>query len=226
MMGRLVVYKEVKMGSPKVRVVHTDDDTMYRTVEVQFGGRPTIRTPGKALDLTKVTGSMPVHPSIGGVNEVYRKLPVADLPKMRNNLDRQSSFSEPIDRSRRKGRNRGDVNVLFLECDEFRMSDADRQYLSDLVYTHSDVVTVPVVKNLAGLLEGGKRLDEYAKFVRGFVADVEKLNHKTIMGMLSPLPQTQTEVVSKAFMDLGLRAVCVAFDGRSPPRPPPLTLRP
>ncbi len=214
------------MGSPKVRVVEQDDDTMYRTTEVQFGGQSTIRTPGKALDLTKVTSSISVHSAIGGLNEVYKKLAVAGLPKMRNDLDLQRSFSEPIDRSLRKGRTRGDVNVLFLECDEFRMADADRQYLADLVYTHSDVVAVPVVKGLDRLLDGGKRLVEYVKFVKGFVADVEKLNHKTIMGMLSPLPQSQTEVVSRAFLDLGLGAVCVDFDGRSPSSHNQLNMRP
>jgi len=216
----------------KVKTLHSDGETLYKVMKVSVAGKELI-TPAKALELSKLPSQPQLDPKVSGVNEIYRTLEVAELKTYMGSNASAAVLERPIKSSLAKAADRGDISVLFLECrsDQASLTDiksAEVEFLSDTAYSFSDIVTVPLI---TGIQHHVERIDspivpKYRKFVESFVAEVQKLNNKPIMGTVPPLPWQITKDLCENYLAMGIRAFCFDFGGRTPSATEERNIRP
>ncbi len=211
----------------KVKVRSIDDHTLYRTTELDFAGS-RLQTPLKAIDRGKMAVDHPLPEEARGINEVYRQLKTDSLADLMTEDRALRKFVRRPQRSVDKAANLGEVSVLFLELDAPQLEDQELEFVADISYSMTDVVTVPLVD---GIHRAVDRIDHplferYLEMATGFVEQVEVLNHKPLMGTIPPLPWALNERLCHAYLDLGIRAFCVDFAGRSPSAAEAANLRP
>lgn len=211
----------------KLKVEGGDDETLYRVTSLKIGSH-TLQTPIKAMNLNKVTAGLKLNPAAGGLNEIWKSLEVSALKDLMTNRDALERWSATIRSSKAKGDARGDVNVVVLEIDSTKMKPKELEFLSDLAYGFTDIVVVPVVKELHKLVEGpaSPALAEYLAFVKSFLEHVDALNNKPVMGTLPRLAWAQCQQVTQVYRKLGVDAYCLDFAGATPSTVDVLTLRP
>lgn len=212
----------------KVKVRHLDDDTLYRATEVQLRGG-TLTTPVKALDLSKVTAGIPLGDDIGGVNEIWRTVKVDAIPRLMTDTEADRGFLSKVRTAFNKGQARGDVNVLFLALDSPRIDHNALEYLADTAYSYSDMVAVPLIQDIHKNVREGLRdplFRAYVDTVQTFIEVVEQRNSKPLVGTIPPFPWLLNKEVSDLYVNLGVRAFCVDFGGRTPTAYEARNLRP
>jgi len=211
----------------KVKTRHLDGDTLYRVVEFTVGER-TVQTPVKALELHKVPAGVALDPKIGGVSESFRTVARNQLKGWMTDGDRDRASLEAIKAAQARARARGDVHALFLELDSTSLSAHELEFVSDTAHAFSDIVAVPMEKDLHKAVkgEGSPEFKRYAGFVRAFVEEVEKHNGKPLMAMMPSLPWQFTKDLSKIYLDLGMRAFCFDFAGKTPSSTEERNIRP
>ncbi len=200
-------------GGMKVSVKDTDADTLYRTTEIQVGGR-RLRTPLKALNLHQYA-RVPLPVGGTAVNEVFRAVNVKHLGKAMTDMDAHTSLLNPIRLGTDAGRAHDAVSVVLLELDEITL-DADKiAYVENMAYM-GDIVAVPMVDALHRAADPKKAFRDYVNFAKRFIDEVHKLNHKPILGTMPPLPWLLTRDLADAYMDAGVDGFLFDFAGRTP----------
>lgn len=226
---RVFLFSRAAVGPLKLnlRVREVDADTLYRSTTLRVGGR-SLETPLKALDLRKVATGLKLNPAAGGLNEIYKSVEVASLKKLMTDHAAVQQWSAPIRSSKAKADSRGDVSLVVLEVDSPRMKPKELEFLSDLAYSFTDVVVVPIVRDLRTHVQGpsSPALNDYLAFVENFLECVEALNNKPVMGTLPRLAWEQCQQVIDVYRAFEVDAYCLDFAGATPSGVDVLTLRP
>lgn len=216
----------------KVKTLYSDGDTLYKVTEVSVAGKQ-LTTPIKSLELARLPSAIQLNPKVSGLNEIYRTVDVAQLKTYMGSSTGSAVFERSIKSSLQKAASRGDVSVLFLDC-EFpegsppQLKATELEFLSDTAHAFSDIVTVPLVSGIHQRVESvdSPILPKYRKFVDSFVEEVEKLNHKPIMGTVPPLPWQITKDLCERYLAMGIRSFCFDFGGRPPSATEERNIRP
>lgn len=211
----------------KVKVLHSDGDTLYKVTEVRLKTGAFV-TPIKAIDLSKTSESLKISPKVRGLNEIHRPLKVSGLKSIMQTQEGQQLFERPLHASRNKAAARGDLNILFLDLDSTILSDNQLEFVENTVHSFSDFVAVPLVSQLGAHVKGlgSAEFREYLKFVDGFIERAEELNSKPIMGTIPALPWQITKELCEKYVDLGVRALCFDFAGKTPSATEERNIRP
>lgn len=211
----------------KVRTHVSDDDTLYRVAEVSLAGR-TVETPSKALVRQKIPVSVALDPALGGFSEAWRTVGKNQLTGWMADGEKDRAWSRPLRAAQQKAAASGDLHLLILELDTVNLKRNELEFLSDTVHSLSDLVVLPLEKDIHKVAkgEGSRELEAYKRFAREFVEEVEKLNGKPFMGMVPSLPWQLTKDLTTMYLDMGMRAFCFDFAGRTPSSTEARNIRP
>jgi len=202
---------------PKLRISlgNIDDETLYESKHIALKD-VEIRTPSKSLDLSKFIGPLKPPETIRGINEVYRRLsPDAVRSIMSNPSDR--SFDSKINSQLNKAKD-AEINLFFFEYLSPQLpAGQELEFICDTIHSYSDVVTIPKIYHMEQqIAQQPGYFDAYKKFVNDFIAEIETLNNKSIMGMFPPITWIQFKELANFYLDKGITTFCIDFNGRTP----------
>ncbi len=211
----------------KIRLDKLDDTTLYRTAEVRLR-ETSLKTPTASVQRSKVTSSLPISQDVRGINEIWKSINRKDIEGYRTDPRAQRALNNALRTPYNKGSSAGDVNVLFLECDTPRLEDDEVSFVADTIYAYSDIVPLPLVKRLNMRIEkqGQEYFEAYKALVRKAIEDIETLNSKPLMGPLPVLPPALMTQLLDLYLERGIRAFVVDFQGRTPSASEERNLRP
>lgn len=203
----------------RVKVRDFDEETLFSHKRISLGSK-SIETPAKAIQIGKTRlGKDEVSSAARGVNEIYFQTNAEQLER-----DRQT-FDVGVRRKIRHSLNKsddGEFNFVFAKLETVDTLDLDNiQYLTDLIYSTSDFLTVPLMPEfLEAIKEEGRGTD--SRYFRAYLQNVEQyldaamqINNKPILGTLPALPWDFTNKVIDLYLDRGVRAFCFNFNGRT-----------
>lgn len=206
------------MAKARVKVKNVDDDTLYSHKTVKLGSK-RIETPTKALQVDQTTRNDPVSDDARGINEIYFEVDPESLRKGRK--QHKPYFKKRIGQSLKKTED-GEINVLFPQFRSTEKFSKDNLlYLADTVYSTSDFVTVPLMSDLLKAIREEDNSGTSSRFFRTYLANVQnfieavqQINGKPIMGTIPALPWDFTNQLVNFYIDNGVKAFCLDFNGR------------
>jgi len=203
------------LGSVKLHVEANDGDTLYRTSRFTVNG-VELRTPLKGVDIAKI-GAAGLRLGEPTIAEAYREIAVSDLRKAMSSTAAHAVLARPLRQAEEHARAQGAVTMHVLQLDDSVTDERQLEYVENLAYSGSDIVSVPLVEDLQKRVQGkNKAFRTYVDFVHGFLEEVARLNHKPIMGTLPPLPWSLSRELADIYLDAGVTGYLVDFAGRTP----------
>ena len=186
----------------KVKTEKIDDELLIKRMNFSIGGNSVI-TPFKATDIS-------IRDSL--VNEIYKEISTNVLDSMLSDETRERGINSEI--NRRKGKY---VNLFVVNYTDLQIpNDKQMEALSDLQYSHSDVVITPSWSKMCRELTGDDLLDNYLQATNNFIKVVETLNNKSIIGLVSSkLPRQYLDDVINNYHKQDITSFVIDFDGRS-----------
>ncbi|WP_133412337.1 hypothetical protein [Natrarchaeobaculum sulfurireducens] len=194
-----------------------DDDTLFTTKQVSIGGKK-ITTPTKAIPIKKIYNNESILTEARGFNEVYFQVDDKKIQRARSSFD--SEFSRSIGSGLNNAKN-GEINAVFAEYKTTKAAPKEHlEYLSDLIYSTSDILTVPRMPALQSAIKednvgtASKNFQRYMKNLKSYLEYADQMNGKPIMGVIPTLPPVFTSHIIDLYFDKGVRAFYFDFDGR------------
>lgn len=208
--------KKVEVFSEK------DPDSLYHKREIRVG-KIKIETPIKAIDLSKVI-KYRLPDKIRGLNYIYRK--IGDIQRkgqtwidnIKYNPKKEGVFTYKNNTLLNKS-NENDINLFFLEYEGLNYpTDEDLRVITNKIHKNSTITPLPIISDLRKRINEGKQnaFQKYMGFVDECFNEISNLNYNPIMGMVPILTPTYTEKLVDYYLDKGVNAFCVDFDGRTP----------
>lgn len=208
-----------------MRTVATDGRTLYAAREVSLKDGVTLPTPLAAGDVRLGTPEQDFPETVRGINELHYGFTPQLLAKIKTQSD--VDFVRGLAASARAGVQRGDINLVIPCIDAIPSKKLHVEYVADTAYVPADVLATPVLRDgRRHFEERAKTFDEYLAFVKAFLADVERLNHKTVLGTLPPLAYAKIGTLVDTYLAAGINGFCVDLGGRSPSLEHQRNLRP
>jgi len=206
------------MANLRVKVRERNDDTMFTRKTVRVGGR-SIDTPIKALSIGKTTRNDSIATEARGFNEIYFETTPEKLREAQRNF--KTNLKSNIKNALNKTQT-GEFNVVFCRYKSTNKFDRKNlEYLADFLYSTSDFVAVPLMPDLLSAIKDdnvgtrSKYFDAYLTNVEAFITAVRQINGKPVMGVIPTLPRVFINKVIDLYMELGIRAFCFNFNGRT-----------
>ncbi len=204
-----------------VKVENFDESLLLKKTVIKVGSK-TIMTPTKTLfkikeesvirddDVKKLFDKNNIKETF--VNEIYKKFSVEKLNKCLS-----SEFEERKINSLLKNSLSSGLNIFIPEfSDKNFSSNKQLELLSDLQYSHSDVVVTPVLQGLFKHYSGESLFENFIEITNNYLKIVETLNHKPVFGLLPlKMPRQFLEEVFKNYYDKNITSFVLDFSGRS-----------
>lgn len=206
------------MTKLNVDVRNIDDDTLFthKTIEV---GSKSIDTPAKAIPIRKLTQKDQISPEARGFNELYFQVSPEQIEESRQSFD--SSLKKRVRTALNRSRE-GEINVVFINYTSTEdFSDEVLEYIVDLIYSTSDILTIPLMPELlSAIKDDGKGtastyFETYFKNIKRYVKTARQINGKPIMGVVPSLPRAFTDKIIEYYINDRIRAYCFNFNGRT-----------
>lgn len=203
------------MTKIKITDNHEDEKTLFRSRKVHVNGKK-ITTPIKSIDLSKTSPVLNVKENIRGINEIYKKLTSEKLTTLMKDANEQKTFDYSVNSEINKAKE-DEINVFVIEYESPKLpSGKPLEYLADNSYSFSDIVTLPLIKDISKNLKTEKDFKEYLSFISNFLAEIRRLNKKPIMGTVQMVPWLYMEDLANFYLDNDINTFCFDFEGKSP----------
>ncbi|MEE6210568.1 hypothetical protein U3A55_10420 [Salarchaeum sp. III] len=189
-----------------------------RTVRI---GDKAISTPAKAIPVRKTREHEQVHGATRGVSELYCEVDAQKLKKERRGA---TAIRDHLRRGANKTRD-GELTATFVSyTDTMTLPVIDAAFLVEVQRQFSDVLTVPMMPQLARSVDEAKDEDEatqdasyqsYKKSVLRFLDQAEeRAPNMPVMGMLPRLGWDFTRDLLDVYAAHDIRAYALNFDRR------------
>ncbi|SEK86443.1 hypothetical protein [Haloferax larsenii] len=206
------------MAGLNVKVRDIDDDTLYTHKTIQIGST-SIDSPVKALPVGKMRRADTVSDSVRGFNEIYFKTTPDDLRDARKAF-KSKQKKKKIQPALNKAR-RDEINVVFVElATKERVSDKNLLYLIDLLYSTSDILALPLMNTMLNAIKkDGKGVE--SRYFNRYFENLKRLlrmaidTNKPVMGIVPALNWDFTNRVANLYLNNGIRAFCIDFNGKT-----------
>ena len=204
------------MPNLQVKVRNLDDETLYTHKTIRIGSK-SIETPAKAISIKKLMKGEQLAAESRGVNEHYFEVDKETL----ENAQTERGYFKKVGQSIRKSKE-GELNVVF--CNYTSIEEPTHEEintLADLLYSTSDIVTVPLMPNLlSAVKEDGvglqsKFFERYVSILSNFISSVRQINSKPIMGTIPTAPRAFVNRIIDLYIDENLHAYAFNFNGRT-----------
>lgn len=203
------------MSQIKIKTESFGDDilTPLRRVEV---GEVTVDTPTVAIDIKKTREHESVQENARGVNELHRSVNGETLTQaLRGDED---AIVSSLQRGHNKTRE-DELTVAFISYElTTPISESEAEYLCDVIASFSDVVTVPLMPELARTIDSENGTSDpafrsYVKSVKTFLEVADRVAPKLpVMGVIPILGHEYTTELMDVYGREQVRAFCVNFD--------------
>lgn len=186
----------------KVKTEKIDEELLIKRMKLSIGGNNVI-TPFKSTDIS-IRGSQ--------VNEIYKEISTANLDSVLSDETQERKVNSEINRKRGENVNFFVVNFTDLQIPD----DTQMETLSDMQYSHSDVVITPSWSKMCRELTGDTLLENYLQATNSFIEVVKTLNNKSIIGLISSkLPRQYLDEIINNYHSQDITSFVIDFDGRS-----------
>lgn len=186
----------------RVKTEKIDEELLIKRMSLNIGSNSII-TPFKSTTQT-------IKDSL--VTEIYKEFSTATLDSMLENETSERKINSEI--SRKRGTN---VNLFIVNYIGKNIpNDKQMETLSDIQYSHSDVVITPSWSQMCRELTGGTLLKNYLQATNSFIEVVKTLNNKSILGLISSkIPRQYLEDIVKNYHNQDITSFVLDLDGRS-----------
>lgn len=203
------------MSQIKVKTESFGDDilTPLRRVEV---GEVTVDTPTVAIDIKKTREHESVQENARGVNELHRSVNGQTLTQaLRGGED---AIVKSLQRGYNKTRE-DELTVAFISYElTTPISESEAEYLCDVIASFSDVMTVPLMPELARTVDSENGVSDpafrsYLESVKTFLDVAGRAAPKMpVMGVVPILGHEYTTELMDVYGREQVRAFCLNFD--------------
>ena len=203
------------MSQIKVKTESFGDDILapLRRVEV---GEVTVDTPTVAIDIKKTRKHESVQENARGVNELHRSVNGQTLTQaLRGGED---AIVKSLQRGYNKTRE-DELTVAFISYElTTPISESEAEYLCDVIASFSDVMTVPLMPELARTVDSENGVSDpafrsYLENVKTFLDVADRAAPKMpVMGVVPILGHQYTTELMDVYGREQVRAFCLNFD--------------
>lgn len=180
-----------------------DDELIYKRVKIRVGSSKSLYTPIKATNFLN-----PVSP----INEMYRQFNTDRLDEIIKNESKERKVNSEISKLKTNEFNFFYVTYTGREKPNKNQLEA----LSDIQYSHSDVVIPPLFSNIVRDLKEDKLLNDFLDLTNQSLEISETLNNKPLMGIIPALmPRQFLKPIIKNYFNRGINSFAIDFNGRS-----------
>ena len=187
--------------------------TPLRRVEV---GEVTVDTPTVAIDIKKTRKHESVQENARGVNELHRSVNGQTLTKALRGDD--DAIVKDLQRGYNKTRE-DELTIAFISYKPTTpLSEAEARYLCDVIASFSDVVTIPLMPELAQTVDSDNGTSDpaFRSYVESVKTFLEVAGRSTpempIMGVIPILGHQYTTELMDLYGRKQVRAFCLDFN--------------
>jgi hypothetical protein len=158
-----------------VDVKKIDSELLLKRVRIKCN-QIEVKTPIKAT-FSKL-------PEVSQINEIYKQIGFDALKDCIGGTKRGNTLKSRIKTAIKKQVNPSAINFFIINYpDERPPNEKQMQYLSNFQYVYSDVVITPV---WSGFIRQGtsNAVDSFINLTNDYITQVQRLNNKTIVGMI------------------------------------------
>jgi len=188
----------------KVKVKNIDEEIMVKNLDLKMGSNTITSTPIKA-------GNYALNPA-SPINEMYMELKRDKLDKCLKDESEERALN-----NRAKKQLSNHVNFLFVNYTDEKIPESSHmEMLSDLQYSFSDVVITPMFSKLISKLDEDKLLNTFIKLTNEYIQIIEKLNHKSIIGLIpAKIPRQFLGSIVENYYNQDITSFVIDFGGKS-----------
>ena len=190
---------------------------LYPQRTVQIGSKE-FTTPTNAIRIDDTREHEQVSTRTRGVNELYKEVKGSALRKERKGVD--NPLSGPLKRAKNKTNN-GEIDFCFFSYPESNtLPVADAATMVRLLKRHSDVLTVPLLPEIADGIGSGSGTSDpayrsYKKSVLRFLEQADQIAPEMpVVGIIPLVGWKRIEDLLDIYMQREVRAYAVNFNRR------------
>ncbi|OPY26817.1 MAG: hypothetical protein A4E28_02290 [Methanocella sp. PtaU1.Bin125] len=194
------------------------DDIFLKGQHVTVGGK-SFRTPIKAIDAAHRRPDITIKNEVKGLNEICKYFNEGKLTAFVTGARPESLINAELENTfRRIGSD--EAAITFTVYDSLRYpSEKGINFLMNLSYEYSDATPLPLLpklfKDKAGDFE--QQLHEYLGFMQQCIDSVNRLNNKSILGVIpAMIPSSHVQDVVKFYYDNDITSFVIDYMGRTP----------
>lgn len=188
----------------KIHLNKIDDAIMLRSLDIGF---PTsrVKTPVRTVQKYFVNK--------GHINEIFHLISRAKLGRLLSSTKEETLFNKMIQNELINGA----VNFTFLSYQDIGLpSKREMELLADLQYVYSDAAIVPLCPNIINQNRANRLVDSFHGFINGFIEEIDRLNNKSIIGLIpARYPRQYLTRLFDLYDSYGVVSFVIDSDGSS-----------
>lgn len=204
-------------STAQVRTLEADPNSLYKTQSIRFTSTKSILTPTKTIPLDRLQVTTPLNNKATQLNEIFKRLSSQQIKEANEDSNRQKEIESLLNRQRNKAKP-GTVTFCFLDFNEQKAPTKDEiDFLTDLAYVNSDITTIPTLSQFSDSKNSTISYPDYKKYLETAIENINKLNHKPIMGVIPKLLSLKnTPDLLEFYRNQGINTFALDLGGSNP----------
>lgn len=207
--------------SKHIKISDSDyaDDIFLKKQRVSIGGK-TFQTPIKAIDAAHRRPDIKIKNEVKGLNEICRYFNEAKLNEYLTGARPESIINSKLSNTvQRAGSD--EVTLTFIVYDSPQYpSERGVNFLMNLCYEYSDAIPLPLLPKLFKdkTSDFEQQLREYLGFMKQCIDSVNRLNNKSILGVIPAIIPSSSYVkdIVEFYYDNDITSFIIDYAGRTP----------
>lgn len=199
----------------KIRKTPEDTELLYRSLEFEVNNNRVI-TPLKTTNLNTLSYSNEFLKYSDKLNEIYKTIDPKSLKKIISDNLMMNNFNQQINRVRL---GQDQINIFYLEYKNSEKqifpSKIELQFLCDTIYSHSDIVALPILRDIHNLINNDVIFNNFLKYIKETLEVIDSLNGKPVMAIIPPIPYIYIKDLTDFLIKQEINAFAFDFRMRS-----------
>lgn len=181
-----------------------DSELFLKRMTLKYGQKKVI-TPAK----TSFSGVQ----GVSKINEIYKKIGLTKIDSCKSDTEKSGKLCSRIEAEKVADA----INILIINYPDLHFPDGiQMEYLSAIQHPNSDVIVTPTWSEIVKIKTGSELVDVYNRLTNKYIEQIEVLNNKTILGMLSArIPFESLEKIIENYLKHDITSFVIDFDRRS-----------
>jgi len=186
-----------------VKTKEVDEELLMRVLDIKVGGKKA-STPSKSVNAYVETGE---------INEIHKGITLEKINEINEDNRMERYFNGDISRQKKDD----SLNFVFLRYNDHRIPDErSMETIVDLQYPHTDALIVPSIPAIVKEYTAESLLNTMLTFIDSYVEAVEKMNSKSIVGIIpSKIPRQFIPNLIQYYHSKDITSFVIDSDGTS-----------
>lgn len=186
-----------------IKTKEVDEELLMRVLDIKVGGKKAT-TPSKSVNAYVETGEM---------NEIHKGITLEKINEINEDNRTERYFNRNISKEMKDN----SLNLVFLRYNDSIIPDEiSMETIVDLQYHYTDALIVPSIPAIVKEYTGETLLNRMLSFIALYVETVEKMNNKSIIGMIpSKMPRQFIPNLIKYYHSNDITSFVIDSDGSS-----------